>query len=92
MRNGLIPVGFSIETGRCAVFFTVVDPMDDKRGLRETFAIYQKQESRLTRILGNHFKTLCIGAIYCSLKKEDCDFTKQGLMQLYSMTHCCRVH
>ena len=99
VRIGLIPGGFRTDTGRYAVFFTVVDPMDDKRGLRETFAIYQKQESRLTRILGNHFKTRCIGAIYCSLKKEDCDFTKQGPMQLYSMTHClysmthcCRVH
>ena len=37
VRNGLIPGGFSTETGRYAVFFTVVDPIDEKRGLRETF-------------------------------------------------------
>ena len=36
-RNGLVPGGFTTKTGRYAVFFTVVDPMDDKRGLRETF-------------------------------------------------------
>ena len=37
VRNGLGPEGFSTKTGRYAVFFTVMDPMDDKRGLRETF-------------------------------------------------------
>ena len=37
VRNGLIPGGFSTKTGRSAVFFTVVDPMDGKRGSRETF-------------------------------------------------------
>ena len=37
VRNGLILGRFSTKTGRYAVFFTVVDPMDDKRGFRETF-------------------------------------------------------
>ena len=37
VRNGLILGGFGTEQGRYAVFFTVMDPMDDKRGLRETF-------------------------------------------------------
>ena len=27
-------------------------------------------------------------ATYCPLKKEECDFTKQELLQLNSMTHC----
>ena len=37
VRNGLTPGGFSTKIGRYAVFFTVVDPIDDKRGWRETF-------------------------------------------------------
>ena len=37
VRNGLVPAGFSTKTGRHAVFFTVVNPMDDEQGLRETF-------------------------------------------------------
>ena len=37
VRNGLIPGGCSTKTGRYAVFFIVVDPMDDELGLRETF-------------------------------------------------------
>ena len=88
VRNGLIPGGFSTKTSRYAVFFTVVDPMDDEQqGLREKFfAIDQKQESRLAKILGNQFKTQYSGALYCPLEKEDCDFTKQGLMRSYS--HC----
>ena len=88
VRNGLIPGGFSTKTSRYAVFYTVVDPMDDEQqGLRETFlAIDQKQESRLAKILGNQFKTQYSGAMYCPLEKEDCDFTKQGPMRSYS--HC----
>ena len=34
------------------------------------FATYQKQESRLTRTLENHFKTQQIGANYCPLEKR----------------------
>ena len=56
MRNGLLPGGFSTKTGRYAVFFTVVDPMNDEQGLRRPFALYHKQESRLTKILGSIFK------------------------------------
>ena len=41
-RNGLVPGGFSTKTGRHAVFFTVVDPMDDEQGLRETFGDLSK--------------------------------------------------
>ena len=37
MNHGLVPGGFSTETGRYAVFFTVVDPMDDEQGSREAF-------------------------------------------------------
>ena len=42
VRNGLVPRGFSTKTGRQAVFFTVVDPMDDEHGLRETFCDLSK--------------------------------------------------
>ena len=35
-HNGLVLGGFSTETGRHAVFFTVVNPMDDEQGLGET--------------------------------------------------------
>ena len=33
MRNGLVPGGVSTKTGRQAVCFTVVNPMDDEQGL-----------------------------------------------------------
>ena len=42
MRNRLVPRGFSTKTGRHAVFFTVMDPMDDEQGLRETFCDLSK--------------------------------------------------
>ena len=40
--KGLIPGGFSTKMGRQAVFFTVVNPTDDKQGLRETFCDLSK--------------------------------------------------
>ena len=42
VRNGLVKGGFSTKNGRCAVFFTVEDPMDDEQGLRETFCDLSK--------------------------------------------------
>ena len=46
----LIPGGVSLKTGRHAVFFTVVNPMDN-------------HESRHTKILGNTFRIQYFGAI-----------------------------
>ena len=42
VRNGLVPGGFSTKTGRQAVCFTVVNPMDDEQGSRETFCDLSK--------------------------------------------------
>ena len=57
------------------------------RAQGKPFELYQKQESRLTRILGKHIKTRYIGTISCSHKKDDCNLTKQGPMRSSSMTH-----
>ena len=46
VRIGWVPGGFSTKTGRCAVFFTVVDPMDDEQGLRETSCDLSKARNR----------------------------------------------
>ena len=88
VRNGLIPGGFSTKTSRCAVFFTVVDPMDGKRDLRETFCGFSQARIAPYKNIWKHLQNTFFGAIYYPLKKEDCDFSKQGLIQLYSMTHC----
>ena len=50
VHHGLIPGGVSLKTGRHAVFFTVVNPMDN-------------HESRHTKIPGNTFRILYFGAI-----------------------------
>ena len=49
------------------------------------FANYQKQESSLTNILGNHFRTQYTGAIYYPLKKEGLRFyqTRSNTVVLY---------
>ena len=50
-------------------------------------AIWRNQGSRHTRILGNEFKILYFGAIWSSLKRKACNFTKLGHMQSFSTTH-----
>ena len=76
VRNGL-PGGFSTITTRHAVFFTVVNPMDDEQGSREIFCDLSKARIARYKILGNHFRIRYIGAINSSLKKEDCNFKRE---------------
>ena len=45
VHNGLVPGGFSTKTGRYAVFFTVVDPMNDEQGLKET--VFDLSQARI---------------------------------------------
>ena len=54
---------------------------------RKLHAIWRHQGSRHTRILGNAFKIQYFGAIWSSLKREACNFTKRGHMQSFSTTH-----
>ena len=61
------------------------------RAQGKLLAIYQKQESRLTRILGNNFKIQFLGAIFLG-QEEDCNITRQGLMRSSSVTHCLQSH
>ena len=62
VRNGLVPGGFSTKTARQAVFVTVVNPMDDEQGLRETFCDLSKARID-NKKLGNHFGIRFFGAI-----------------------------
>ena len=83
VRHGLVPGGFSTETGRHAVFFTVVNPMDDEQGLRETFCDLSK-----ARIVPykNTWKPPQDTVYWCNLL-----LAQEGGLQFYhssSMTHC----
>ena len=88
VRNGLVPGGFSTKTSRCAVFFTVVDPMDDEQGLRETFCDLSQAWIAPYKNIWKHLQIHYFGATYCPLKKEDSNFSTQGQMPSSSMTHC----
>ena len=88
VNYGLVPGGFSTKTGRYAVFFTVVDPMDDEQGSREAFC-----DSSQARIAPNKstWKHLQNTVCWCKLlpaQEKDYDFTKQCPMQSYSTIHC----
>ena len=67
IRSGLIPGGTSLKRGRHAVFFTTVNPMEDDNGMEETPCDLTKPSiapySLHTKILGNLFKILYMGAI-----------------------------
>ena len=75
VRNGPVPRGFSTKTARQAVFFTVVDPMDDEQGLRETFCDLSKQESRFIK---NTWKPLQDTVHWCNLM-----LAQEGGLQYY---------
>ena len=86
LHNGLVPGGFSTKTGRCAVFFTVVDPLDDEQGLLETFCNSSESKDRASQENLETSSRQYVGAIYCPLKKEDCNLTKLIPMRSSSMT------
>ena len=62
-RNGLIPGGKSLKRGRHAVFFAIVNLMEDGYGFGKLHAILRNQGSLHTRIHGHAIKILYVGAI-----------------------------
>ena len=84
VHNSLVPGGFSTKTGRYASFFTVVNPMNDEQGLRETFCVLSKERIAPSKNTWKPLQDGYIGAICCTVK-EDCKFPKQGPMQLFSI-------
>ena len=63
MNHGLIPGGVSLRTGRQAVFFTVVNPMDNQDGFEET--LFDLSQARIApyNIVGNAYRKHYFGAI-----------------------------
>ena len=61
VNHGLIPV--SLRTGRQAVFFTIVNPMDNQDGLGNPYATCHKHESHHSKMFGNTFRTQYLCAI-----------------------------
>ena len=93
IRSGLIPGGKSFKRERQTVIFTTVNPMDDGYGMVDTPRDLTKPRMCHTRILGNAFKIRYFGAIWSSLKRKDCNFTKRGHLQSFSIRHtACSLH
>ena len=65
MNHGLIPVGISHKTGRHAVFFTVVNPMDNQDGLGETLCDLSKARIAPYKNTWKHFQDT---VFWCNLK------------------------
>ena len=63
VNHRLIPGGVSLKTGRQAVFFTVVNPMDNQDGLGETLCDLSQARIAPYKILGNHFRIEYLGSI-----------------------------
>ena len=89
VRNGLVPGGFSTKTGRCAVFFTVVDQMDDKQGLRETFCdLIKSKNHAIQEYLETTSGHSILVQFFARSRRRTAIFNKQGPMRSSSMTHC----
>ena len=65
VNHGLIPGGVSLKTGRQAVLFTIVSPMDNQDGLRETLCdLSQARIAPYTNTWKHFQNTIC----WCNLK------------------------
>ena len=91
VNNGLVPGGTSLKRGRQAVFFTVVNPMHNQQGLRETPMRFVTSKNRA--IQKQHLETLSKYSILVQFEAHSRERTailpnKVGRMRSSSMTHC----
>ena len=87
-NHGLIPGRISLKTGRHAVVFTVVNPMDNQDGLVETLCDLSKAGIAPYKNIWKHSQDT---VFWCKLKlaqHRGLQFCKKGQTQLYYMTHC----
>ena len=85
VHNGVVPGGFSTKKGRHAVFFTVVNPMDDEQGSRETFCDLSRARVALCK---NTWKPLQDTVYWCNLL-----FAREGGLQCYqTMSNAVVLH
>ena len=75
MNHGLIPGGVSLKTGRQAVFFTEVNPMDNQDGLGETLCDLSRARIAPYK---NTWKRFQDTVFWCNLK-----LAQQGGLQFY---------
>ena len=75
MNHGLIPGGVSLKTGRQAVFFTVVNPMNNQDGSGETLCDLPKSRVAPYKNTWKHFQ---VTIFWCNLK-----LAQQRRLQFY---------
>ena len=90
IRSGLIPGGRSLKRGKQSVYSTFVKPMEDDTGMEETPCDLTKPRIAPYK---KYLETSSNTVYRCNLKlaqlrREDCNFTKHGHMQSFSITHC----
>ena len=85
MHNGLIPGGFSTRSRRHAVFFTVIDAMNDTRGERETFCDLSKSRIAPYKSTWNPLQNT---VYWCNVLSAD----ERGLRFYQTRYTACGVH
>ena len=87
VNHGLIPGGVSLRTGRQAVFFTVVNLMDNQDGLRETLCDLSQARIVPYKNTWKHFQhTVC----WCKSKlaqRRGLQFLSNKVKRSYSVRH-----
>ena len=88
-NRGLIAGGVILKTGRQAVFFTDVNPMDNQDGvLGNPMRLVTDKNRAIQKYLEILSGYIIFGATWSSPNKEDCNFIKQDQTQSFSTTHC----
>ena len=93
MNHGLIPGGVSLRTGRQAVFFTIVNPMDDQGGLGETSCDLSRARIAPHKNTWKSFSEYSILVQFEARSTKRTAILSNKIKRSYSLRHtACRVH
>ena len=88
VNHGLIPEVVSLRTGRQAVFFTVVNPMDNQDGSGETLCDLSHKNRAKQKYLETLSKSSILVQFEARSTKRTAIYIKQDQTQFFSTTHC----
>ena len=89
MNNGLIPGGTSLKRDRQAVFFTIVNPMDNQDGFGETLCdLSQARVAPYKNTWKRFQKTIFLVQFEARSTERTAILSNKVKLSFYSTTHC----
>ena len=93
VNHGLIPGGVGLRTSRQAVFFTVVNPLDNQDGLGETLCDLSKSKNCVIQKYLETFSEYIILVQFDTRSTKKTAILSNMIKRSYSLRHiACKVH